>query len=90
VINPFSAMLKSSSWSTASAMIQLSSFPHDEASKKSCLIFSIHRQLEQDFQAFLLSSLKCSQIWLSPLVDDSQTTYLTKLEKKKPIVSQIY
>jgi hypothetical protein len=39
---------------------------------------------------FLLSSVvTSSQIWLSPLVDDYQTTYVTKLmkkrkEKKKP------
>jgi hypothetical protein len=29
----------------------------------------------------LLSSLTCSQIWLSPLVDESQPTYLTNLNK---------
>jgi hypothetical protein len=27
---------------------------------------------------FLLCSLTCCQIWLSPLVDDHQTTYLIK------------
>jgi hypothetical protein len=27
-------------------------------------------------------SLTCSQIWLSPLVDDHQSTYLTKLRIK--------
>jgi hypothetical protein len=32
----------------------------------------------------LLPSLACSQIWLSPLVDDCQTTYLIKLEQKNP------
>jgi len=32
---------------------------------------------------FLLSSVTSSQIWLSPLVDDYQTTYVTKLMKKR-------
>jgi len=33
-------------------------------------------------QNFLFSSMACSQIWLSPLVDDSQPTNLTDFEKK--------
>jgi hypothetical protein len=32
---------------------------------------------------FLLSSVTSSQIWLTPLVDDYQTTYVTKLMKKE-------
>ncbi len=36
---------------------------------------------------FLKSSMAHSKIWLSPLVDDRQpTTYLTKLDKKKPYI----
>jgi hypothetical protein len=30
---------------------------------------------------FKMSTLTCSQIWRSPLVDDCQSTYLTKLRK---------
>ncbi len=39
-------------------------------------------------QKFLFSSMACSQIWLSPLVDDSQPTNLTDFpkNKKKPLV----
>jgi hypothetical protein len=33
------------------------------------------------FQKNLLLSLTCSQIWPPPLVEDHQSTYLTKLEK---------
>jgi hypothetical protein len=33
-------------------------------------------------QKNLLSSMTCSQIQLSPLVDDCQSTYLTKLKRK--------
>jgi hypothetical protein len=40
------------------------------------------QKCRQDTGTFLLCSLTCSQIWLSPLVDDHQTTYLTKLGKK--------
>ncbi len=37
---------------------------------------------------FLLSSRKCSQIWLSPIVnDDYQPTYLRNLKKKTLIVT---
>ncbi len=32
----------------------------------------------------LLPSLACSQIWLSPLADDCQSTYLIKLKKNNP------
>jgi len=39
-------------------------------------------KIEQFFK-FLLSSFKCSQIWLIPLVDDSHCGYITKLKKKK-------
>jgi len=39
----------------------------------------------QCFKKFLLVSLTCSQIWLSPLVGDCSSTYLMKLEKKKPL-----
>jgi hypothetical protein len=36
---------------------------------------------------FLKSSMTHSKIWLSPLVDDHQpTTYLTKLDQKKPCI----
>ncbi len=35
-------------------------------------------------QKFLLSSMICSQIWLSPLLDDCQYTYLTNFIKKNP------
>jgi hypothetical protein len=31
-----------------------------------------------------LSSVTCSQIWLNLLVDDRQTTYLTKWKGKNP------
>jgi hypothetical protein len=34
-------------------------------------------------QNFLFSSMACSQIWLSPLVDDSQHTNLTDFQKQK-------
>jgi hypothetical protein len=34
-------------------------------------------------QNFLFSSMACSQIWLSPLVDDSQSTNLTDFLFKK-------
>jgi hypothetical protein len=32
----------------------------------------------------LLPSLACSQIWLSPVVDDCQSTYLIKVKKHNP------
>jgi hypothetical protein len=32
---------------------------------------------------FSLSALACSQIWLIPLVDDSQCGYENKIEKEK-------
>jgi len=32
---------------------------------------------------YFLYSLTYSQIWLSPIVDDCQPTYITNLEKKK-------
>jgi len=35
-----------------------------------------------------LSSLTCSQIWLSLLAYDGNTTKLTKLEKKKTLVEE--
>jgi hypothetical protein len=38
---------------------------------------------KQDSKIFLLCCLTCSQIWLIPLLDDRQSIYLTKMEKKK-------
>jgi hypothetical protein len=46
-------------------------------------IAKIWSQYRAGIQFFLMSSLTCSQIWLSPLVDDRQLTNLTKLEKKE-------
>ncbi len=37
----------------------------------------------QDFKnIYLLYSVICTQIWLFPLVDDHEMTYITKLRKK--------
>jgi hypothetical protein len=36
------------------------------------------------FQKIILSSTTCRQIWLSHIVDNHQSIYLTKLEGKKP------
>jgi hypothetical protein len=38
---------------------------------------------------FLMSFLTCSQIWLNPLVDDRQPTYLTKLKKETLFLSLV-
>jgi hypothetical protein len=41
--------------------------------------------MKQDSKQTLLYCLTYSQIWLIPHVDDCQSTYLTKLKKKKKI-----
>jgi hypothetical protein len=37
----------------------------------------------QGFKKNLLFSLSCSQVWLNPLVEDRQSTYIMKLKKEK-------
>jgi hypothetical protein len=41
----------------------------------------IFSKIWEFFYFFFLSGWACNKIWLSPLVDDGQTAYLTKLVK---------
>jgi hypothetical protein len=44
--------------------------------------FQLVARIQEESYFFLFSSLTCSQIWVSPLVGDSQPTYLTNLKKE--------
>jgi hypothetical protein len=46
----------------------------------------LHCQYITRFENFTFLCVTCRQIWLSPLVDDCNATYLTKLTKKTSLI----